>query len=325
MLPRNFADYRTLLWIALAVALVGVQYANLGLVWVFGLSLLNAYFALCCGIIAHNHNHCPVFASKRMNDALGHLLSLFYGYPTFVWIPTHNLNHHKHVNRAGDATITWRYSNRHNLFVAVTYFFVSAYFQAVPVKAFIQKAKAGNLKLYRKIQRQYAVWIGTWASLLALAMCLHGWKRGLLIWGFSVGLPSLFSIWTIMFFNYEQHVHTDPWSGHNHSRNFTGKSLNFLLFNNGFHGVHHEHPALHWSRLPEAHAKIAGQIDAELNQCSMSWFILKQFILAKFWPQFGTQQVGRAPFDPPGGPTRSLEADEVDLGEAGTNASMASR
>ena len=28
---------------------------------------------------------------------LGHVPSFFYGYPTFVWVPTHNLNHHKHA------------------------------------------------------------------------------------------------------------------------------------------------------------------------------------------------------------------------------------
>ena len=54
------------------------------------------------------------------NQIFGNWISIFYGYPTFAWIPTHNLNHHKYVNRAGDATITWRYTNRHNLLVALT-------------------------------------------------------------------------------------------------------------------------------------------------------------------------------------------------------------
>jgi beta-carotene hydroxylase len=323
MLPKNVADYRTLLWITLAVAFVAVQYANAERMWVFLLAVPNFYFALCCGIIAHNHNHCPIFASKRMNNGLGHLLSFFYGYPTFVWVPTHNLNHHKHVNRAGDATITWRYSDRHNLFVAITYFFVSGYFQAVPIKAFIQKAKSFNRRLYRRIQMQYVIWLGSWLSFLVLAIYLHGLRRGALIWGFSVGLPSLFSLWVIMFFNYEQHVHTDPWSPHNHSRNFTGGVLNFLLFNNGYHGIHHEHPGMHWSKLPEAHQLIEKNIHPELKQRSMWWFMIKQFVLAPIWPKLGTQQIGRAPFDLLTGQAINLESDDVELGEAGTNADMA--
>ncbi len=52
-----------------------------------------------------------------------------------------------------------------------------------------------------------------------------------------------------MLFNYDQHVHTDPWSKHNHSRSWDGKLLNFLLFNNGYHLAHHENPATHWSKL----------------------------------------------------------------------------
>lgn len=325
MLPRVAADYRTLLWILFGVLCVGVQYTNPGLFALFLIAPLNFYFAMCAGIIAHNHNHCPVFARRRMNDAFGHLLTVFYGYPTFVWVPTHNLNHHKHVNRAGDATITWRFSDRHNAFVAATYFFVSAYFQAFPVKAFILKAKQGNRRLYHKIQLQYAVWLGTWASLLVLGIALYGVRRGVVIWGISVGLPALFTLWVIMFFNYEQHVHTDPWSEHNHSRNFTSRVLNFLLFNNGLHGVHHEQPGLHWSRLPQAHANIADQIDPRLKHRSMWWYMVKQFVLANVWPALGTQQVGRAPFDPPTGSPLTLAADDVELGEAGTNTTMAPR
>lgn len=303
----------------LAVGLLALEYTYSHLV--FYLFWLNCYFATTAGIIAHNHNHCPVFASKRLNGVLGHVLSFFYGYPTFVWVPTHNLNHHKHVNRAGDATITWRVTDRHNLFVALTYFFVSSYHQSFPVKAFIQKARETNPRLHRRIQWQYFVWLSGWLSVLLLGIYLHGLRRGLVLWGLSVGLPALCSLWVIMFFNYEQHVHTDPWSEHNHSRNFTGRMVNFLLFNNGFHGVHHDQPALHWSKLPAAHARIAAQVDPALNQASVPMYILRQFVLAPIWRSAGTQQVGRAPFDAQGGQT-SLECDEVQLGEAGTNVEM---
>src|SRR3989442_16018493 len=82
------------------------------------LVLVSCYLALSAGVLAHNHNHCPTFKSRKMNSLLAYWLSLFYGYPTFAWIPTHNLNHHKYVNKAGDATITWRYTNRNDWLVA---------------------------------------------------------------------------------------------------------------------------------------------------------------------------------------------------------------
>ena len=101
-------------------------------VWLFPLS---CYLALSAGVIAHNHNHCPTFKNRKLNGVFGIWLSIFYGYPTFAWVPTHNLNHHKFVNKAGDATITWRYTNKHNALVAATYFFVSSYYQSEPIKA----------------------------------------------------------------------------------------------------------------------------------------------------------------------------------------------
>src|SRR3954464_7822088 len=169
---RNRADYRTLLW-ALAMPLVaGAQYLRPGLLPY--LSPLSCYLALAAGVIAHNHNHCPTFRNRRHNALFGNWLSIFYGYPTFAWVPTHNLNHHKFVNKAGDATITWRHTNRHNALVASTYFFVSAYYQSEPIKAYIRKARRDNRALFRQIIWQYVIWGGAHAVLIGLAVALFG-------------------------------------------------------------------------------------------------------------------------------------------------------
>jgi len=322
MLPRFAADYRTLVWtFVLTPGLVALQFARPALVpylwW------LSAYFALACGVIAHNHNHCPTFKGKRANQLFANWISVFYGYPTFAWIPTHNLNHHKLVNRAGDATITWRYTNRHNVLVAASYFFVSSYFQGEPILAFIGKAKASNPALYGRIIRQYLFWGGSHVALCATAVLLHGFRTGLYVYGLVCFVPAFFALWTIMLFNYEQHVHADPWSKHNHSRSFYGRGVNFLLFNNGLHAVHHENPGMHWSKLREAHEQLASKIDPQLMHWSMWFYFFRQYFLAMFIPSLGTKQVGRAPFDAPDGKPVSLVSDDVELGEAGTNAQMA--
>lgn len=321
MLPRFAADYRALLWtLVLTPGFVALQFARPDLIpylwWV------SCYFALSCGVIAHNHNHCPTFSDKRANNLFGNWISVWYGYPTFAWIPTHNLNHHKLVNRAGDATITWRYTNKHNVLVAASYFFVSSYFQSDPIKAFIAKAKAKNPSLYRRIINQYLFWGGSHVALAALAVALHGWKSGLYVWLMVCFVPAFFALWTIMLFNYEQHVHTDPWSDHNHSRSFVGRWLNFMLFNNGLHAAHHEHPGTHWSKLPEEHAALAPKIDPQLKHQSMWFYFFRQYALATFIPSLGTKQVGRAGFEPPDGKTVDLTSDDVDSAEAGTNAQM---
>ncbi len=149
MLPRQRADYRSLLWALLMPINIGVMYARPELVkYMWPLSF---YFAMAAGIMAHNHNHCPTFKNRRMNSFYGNWLSVFYGYPTFAWIPTHNLNHHKHLNREGDATITWRYTNRNTWWMAVSYYFTSAYWQSTPINEYIRKAKADFPRLHRQI------------------------------------------------------------------------------------------------------------------------------------------------------------------------------
>jgi fatty acid desaturase len=303
--PRNPADYRTLLWVAVPPVLIALQYRDPGLVPY--LSWLSCYFALACGVIAHNHNHCTTFQDKRANHVFAAWISIFYGYPTFAWIPTHNLNHHRFVNREGDATITWRITNRHNVLVALSYFFVSSYYQSEPIKEYIRNARLKNPALYRRILTQYAVWGGSYALMLALAVWLHGARTGLYVWAFSIGVPALFSLWTIMLFNYDQHAHADAFSDSDHSRSFTSPLLNFLLFNNGYHAAHHEQPGTHWSALPELHARIAGRIHPSLNQSSLWWYWFKQYALAPFFPALGTVQLGTGPDRPPATPARDFE------------------
>lgn len=327
MRPKNPADYRTLLWAALMPAVLVAQYVNPSLsTYLWPLSF---YFAMAAGTIAHNHNHCPTFKNRRVNSWFATWISLFYGYPTFAWVPTHNLNHHKHVNRAGDATITWRHTTRNTWYVAVSYFFVSAYYQSGPIKEYIAKAKRSNPKLHRHIFNQYAIWGSALVGLLVLAVALYGWAAGIKLWVLSYGGPSLFGMWTMMWFNYMQHVKADPWSEHNHSRNITGRVFNFLVFNNGLHTVHHEHPGAHWSKLPELHAKIADQIHPDLNWSSFWWWIMRGYLIPAFLPSLEIRQVGRPAYEPPDGSTVLMQengplvTDNVDALDAGNNAQMA--
>jgi len=317
--PKIAADYRTMLWtMVFTPGFVAAQYARPE--WVPYLTVVSIYFAIACGVIAHNHNHRPTFGKKWENGFFSNWISIFYGYPVFAWVPTHNLNHHKYVNTPGDATITWRFTNSHNAFVAATYFFVSAYYQAGPIQQYIKKAKETNPSLYARIIRQYVFCFGGQALTLAVALGLHGFRTGLYVWFFAMGLPAMISLWTLMLFNYDQHAHTDPYSEHDHSRSFVGKLTNFMVFNNGYHAAHHEKPSAHWSTLAEENAKIAPFINPVLQQKSLFWYWFKQYVLALFFPSLGSKQLGRGPWNPPDGKKVSLDTADVDAEESGTNA-----
>ena len=181
------------------------------------------------------------------------------------------------------------------------------------------RAKQKNPAKYRSYISQYFVVYGSHILMAALAIKLYGLSQGMFVYGFSMGLPSLVSLWTVMTFNYDQHVHTDPWSKYNHSRNFVAKSTNFFLFGNGYHTVHHENAGMHWSLAAAEHAKIADQIHPDLKQRSLWWYWFKQYVLAAFVPSLGTTQIGRAPFDT-GEEKLDIATAEVGFGDSGTNA-----
>lgn len=322
MRPRYAADYRTLLWaFVLFPGVALAHYVNPSLVgWLLPVSL---YLGYCAGIFSHNHNHCPTFHSRRMNDFFSAWLSVFYGYPLFGWIPTHNLNHHKFVNKAGDATITWRYTREHTLWVALTYFFVSAYWQSGPIKEYLAKARKSNGRVYRQIVVQATTVIVAHVSLLALALALHGLWTGTLVYLFAFGIPCGFALWSMMFTNYIQHVHCDPWSPDNHSRNFVSRFDNWFVFQAGYHTVHHENAGTHWSKYPELHQKRAHLIDPALNEHSIVAFCFKNYVLGLFSDRFRTKQVGRAAYEAPDGSELDLRTADVDAVDAGVNASIA--
>lgn len=293
-MPRFSQDYRTLFWaFVLFPGVACVNYVAPTLVgWLLPLSL---YLSYCSGIFAHNHNHCPTFKNRRANQFFSAWISVFYGYPVFAWIPTHNTNHHKFVNRRGDHTITWRHTNDHTPWIAFSYFFVSAFYQGEPIREYVRKARLKGGAIYAQILVQSVTVPMVHLVLLALAIRLHGVALGTLVYLVSFGIPAAFALWSLMFTNYIQHVHCDPWSKYNHSRNFVSPWVNWFVFEAGYHTVHHEHPGTHWSQYPDLHARRADRIAPELNEHSIGVFCLKNYVFGLFIPSLRTRQVGRAP------------------------------
>jgi beta-carotene hydroxylase len=295
---RFASDRRTMLWAFVlfpAAVLLPMLRADLA-GWVLPLSL---YTGFCAGVFAHNHNHCPVFRGRAANTFYSAWISVFYGYPTFAWIPTHNRNHHTFMNRPGDATITWRYSKRNTWAVASTYFFVSAYWQRGLLSSFVRDAREHRPRQYRQMVTQALTVAGVHAAALGAALLMHGLGRGMLVYLCGFGASAASGLWGMIFINYIQHVHCDPWSAHDHSRNFIGRAGNWLVFNAGFHTAHHEQPGAHWTHLPALHAAMASQIHPELCQPSIVGFCLRSYLLGAFAPRYRTRQIGRAAYDVP--------------------------
>jgi len=94
-----------------------------------------------------------------------------------------------------------------------------------------------------------------------------------------VFIPHAFAAWGIIVINFVQHDGCDETHPYNHSRNIVGDTVNWFLFNNGDHGIHHMKPGLHWSKLPEAHAElVAPHIHPNLDQPSLFKYCWKAYV-----------------------------------------------
>lgn len=273
---RYRADRKTLAYLVLATA----AFCTL---WFFGFDAAGSLDVRLCAplltllcllsianaVISHNHNHAPIFRNRSANLLVGCVISFFYGFPSFCWIPTHNQNHHVFNNRPGDYSITTRPRRRVGLWGALLYPTVTSLTQARLILPFLRRCRRRNSTIFRRAMVEYVVFYG-----IMIALFVIDWRKALL---FAV-LPQQVGMFFIQHFNYLQHIETDSCSEFGHSRNFTGWLLNSFLFNNGYHTVHHQKPGLHWSLTPQAHAEIAHKIPGRLLVENLGTFWFRRFV-----------------------------------------------
>jgi beta-carotene hydroxylase len=275
---RFAADRRTLLWsFVLFPALPVVSYAIPAIApWLVPFGL---YLAYCAGVLTHNHVHSPTFRGKRANALYGVWLSFFYGSPIFVWVPTHNQNHHRYLDGPGDFARIATLAPNNTLHAALCYPTRSAIAQLSAIWRYVTDCARHHPRRFRQILAQTLGVVLGHAFAVGLAIWWRGFAQGALIYGCAILLPALFASWSMMFTNYMQHVGCDPASPDNHSRNFVSPALNWLVFEAGYHTVHHEHPGTHWSAYPALHAERSSRIDSRLNEHSIFGYCLKTYVL----------------------------------------------
>lgn len=223
-----------------------------------------------CAVIAHNTVHTPVFYNRTLNKAFQVWVSLSYGFPISDYIPGHNLSHHRYMQQREDVMRTTKVRFQWNLLNLLFFF-----------PAVTPSILRGNAR-YKKLQGEHArVWrkqlmletIIVWG--VKIGLTAFDWRRALVF----VWLPHIFANWGIVTINFLQHDGADEEHPVNHSRNFVGSWLNFFAVNNGYHGMHHIEPGLHWSLLPEAHAKqVRPTLDPRLEETSLLTYVFKTFV-----------------------------------------------
>lgn len=236
--------------------------------WVAATALVSWF----CAVIAHNVVHSPVFKQRWMNKALQVWVSLSYGFPISDYIPGHNLSHHRFTQAAEDVMRTTKVRFRWNLLNL--FFFMAAVTPAIlRGNARYKKLKGPHAREWNKQLLIEAVIVWT----VKVGLTLLDWRSALLF----VWIPHLAANWAIVSINYLQHDGCDENHPVNHSRNFVGPLMNWLCFNNGYHGIHHMEPGLHWSLAPAEHAKrVKPTLHPELDQPNLLSYCFKAFV----WP-----------------------------------------
>ncbi|MCU0347844.1 MAG: fatty acid desaturase, partial [Saprospiraceae bacterium] len=282
---RFKADTRTVAFMFLTTFLLfflwnrGSELSTPVFVLVYALQLL---MAVVVSVMVHNHQHLGMWTNKWLNVITDNWLTAFYGFPVFAWIPTHNTNHHVHVNKEPDYTRTYQRTEKNNLLTLLSYPSLSGMKQQGPVFSYLRQVWGQH----RRKAWFHIIQFITLFSVIIIALVLD-WQKAI----FYVIIPQQVSTFSVLIFNYVQHIHADEESDYNHSRNFTGTLLNFILINNGYHTAHHLSPGIHWSKLKEKHEEIAPLIDPRLNEKSFLWFLLRTYILGSFIPSCRTQNM----------------------------------
>ena len=271
---RFAADRRTLVFIASYYALVAYQWIAapvLAMPVRVALVVLTCAVSWIAAVITHNTLHSPVFKSRAMNRAFQIALTCSYGFPVSEFVPGHNLSHHKYTQERRDVMRSTKVDTGWNLLNFMLF---------VPRVAF--DVTGGNMRYAKVMKERQPSWyrqfvletIFCWGSKLVLVAI--DWRKALVI----IFVPHMFAVWGITAVNYLQHDGCDQSHPYNHSRNFVGRLFNWFTFNNGFHGIHHDEPGLHWSLLQQAHAeRIHGKIDPRLEQKSLLAYVFKTFLL----------------------------------------------
>lgn len=264
-------DIRSITTVGVAAALILVPQfvalpSALTVPWI-----LVAVLACCAShVVVHNHNHCVIFRNDAANIAFNLLATLARGHCASDVYIAHVQNHHVEQGRDADWIRPALAGKGH---AAVR---LARYILRATRSMLVERRRLGWEAMWRLPQpfRTSILLEKVFLPCMLVALAAHDW-RALLTFGF---VPWGASLAWLVGVNYLQHEGCDPASRYGHSRNFTGRVSNWLLFNNGYHTAHHLEPGLHWSGLLESHRRIVASIPPALNERSATRYLLREYV-----------------------------------------------
>jgi len=208
-----------------------------------------------------------------MNKYFFIFLTIWQGAPASSYVPGHNLSHHKYLQTKRDITRTTKVQYKSQLLNLL------AFFPSIVVS--IQQNDMAYMGAQKKKGRSIYYWFIQEVSIfhvVLIGLFILDWQRAFMLYF----LPGLLAKDWLLSLNILQHDGCDPKHKYNHSRNFCSNILNYFLFNNGFHTIHHMMPGVHWSLTREKHNNlVVPYIHPNLLEPSILGYIVKAHCMGR--------------------------------------------
>ena len=204
------------------------------------LALLN--LSITVGVL-HMHTHRPLFVSRAMNRLTDMLCCLPGGYTGALMREVHVLNHHRFNDGPGDVTST---DGRERGLRAVWYWM--SYSAIIQIFTLRKIFATGPSTDRRRRRHRYLVDAALYVVVVGTLAYFAGTTRFLMFYVLPFAVTQLNSGYFAWLTHAPARVFDDDPSK---SINTVGNWLNFWIFNQGYHSVHHRYPGIHWSQIPD--------------------------------------------------------------------------
>lgn len=250
------AGYALAFWLYLNPATAGIEGPADRAAFVAAAALLLGWCSgVNVGVNFHNHAHRRIFTSARWNRWFGRLWTVSGGWPAYYWQYSHVVVHHRNLLAGRDWTLPRRRADgRWEGFFR----YCLLHYPWRYASGFASEYRRASRPVRRRLARELALfavlfsgpfWID--AGMALWLWVLPAWLANVLVVG-----PGMVA----------QHAGREaPSDGHafRHSNTFVSRLFNLAMFNIGYHAEHHTYPHVHWSELPDLHARVRDQLVAE--------------------------------------------------------------
>ncbi|WP_415890669.1 fatty acid desaturase [Neptuniibacter sp. SY11_33] len=203
----------------------------------------------------HHHQHLFTFRNNFLNRLLEFVYALHTGVTTHLWRLHHVLGHHLNFLDQEKDESRWKRKDGKQMGAI-------EYTLNVAITAYSRGYQVG-----KKHPKQLSTFVTYTAITFAIVAALVWYNpvAGLLLFV----LPMITSLLFTSYVTYEHHSGLDTDNEFEASYNNLNPLFNRLTGNLGYHTAHHHKQGVHWSRLPELHAKIEHQIPDSLYRKSI--------------------------------------------------------